>query len=96
MIIHRESHPLSGQTVRLKDGICHPQYNMNGGEFKVEDWWDRVTGGSWMDADGNPAALIFAIRSAGVDLPFSDEVVYGKFKGMGVIIHVSEISEELL
>ena len=94
MRIHSKSHPLSGQTVRLKDGICHPQYNMNGGEFKVEDWWDRVTGGSWMNANGNPAAIIFAIRSAGVGLPTDGEVVYGKFKGMGVIIHASEIIDD--
>jgi len=46
-----------------------------------------------MDANGNPAALMFAIRSARADLPTDDEVVYGKIGNFGHIIHTSELGE---
>jgi hypothetical protein len=60
-------------------------------QFRIEDWWDRVSGGSWMSAQGNPAALIYAMRSAG-KFPADDEVLYGKdFQGMGHLLHVSEV-----
>lgn len=85
--MHAESHALAGQTVQasLKGGTVSI-------EFRVEDWWDRMTGGSWMSATGNPAALMYAMRSASV-LPLDDEVVYGKdlSTGLGHIVHVSEL-----
>jgi hypothetical protein len=61
-------------------------------DFRVEDWWDVMTGGSWMFADGNPAAMNYAIRSASV-LPLDNEVVYGKdtATGLGHLVHVSEL-----
>jgi len=81
MTIHKASHPLSRQTVRV------------GGEnFILEDWWDKVSGGiSWMFCDGNFACLNYAIHSATLHTPIDDEVVYGKINGLGYIVHVSEI-----
>ena len=93
MTIHSEPHPLSGRTVRLSPTVP-PAPNgqtMAGADFVVEDWWDRVSGSSWMDAIGNPAAMIYAIRSGVMMIPLDDEVVYGKVDGLGHLVHVSEL-----
>lgn len=93
MPIHETPSPLAGKTVRLRPDYYHPEV-VPGNLFAViEDWWDRMYGKSWMDATGNPAALIYAIRSAQAHyrLPIDDNVVYGKVGGLGHIIHVSEI-----
>lgn len=84
MIIHVEEHPLAGQTVRLKSGQ----------EYRVEDWADRVMGGSVWQAAGNPACLKFAIRSAMEGLPLNDDLLYGKIGMFGEIVHVLELAEE--
>jgi hypothetical protein len=84
-MIHEEPSPLAGQTVALKEG---------GHEYRVEDWWDRVGGQSWMDMAGNPACLNYAVRSAKEGLPIDDQVLYGKIGAFGHLIHVSEIENE--
>ncbi len=84
-VIHAEAHPLAGQTVQID------LPDIGTGEYVIEDWWDRVTGGSWMHAQGNPAALKYAIRSVFASLPTDDEVVYGKFGPFGHLVHVSEL-----
>lgn len=57
--MNAEKHPLAGQVVRLKDniGIFFGGAQAGGAEFEVEDWADRVLGGSVWFANGNPAAL---------------------------------------
>lgn len=82
-VIHAEPHPLAGQYVIVDAGAGPPF------EYRIEDWWDRVSGGSWMFADGNPACLVYAMRTAG-RTPINNEVVYGD----GMLVHVSEIKEE--
>ena len=82
-VIHNEPFEGAGKTYLLKDGTT---------EYRVEDWWDRVSGGSWMDAVGNPAALQYAMRSAGV-LPLDNDVVYGKIGSFGHLIHITELAE---
>ena len=89
--IHSEPHPLAGKTVQVDlDG--------NGpADFVIEDWWDRVFGGSWMDAGLNPAAIGYSIRTGfaiarGSTIPIDDEVVYGKRDGFGHIVHVTEFA----
>lgn len=60
-----------------------------GQSYWIEDWWDRVVGRSWMDCDGNPACLEYAVRSATTDrAPIDNRVVYGKIGGAGKLIHV--------
>jgi len=92
--MHKEQSELANQTVKIKPGVVHPQYTTFAGvDFKVEDWWDRVTGGSWMDAQGNPACLVYAVRTGfSKSVPTDDEVLYGKTPdGLGHLVHVSEI-----
>lgn len=81
-MIHKTPHPKAGQTVKLK----------NGSDFRLEDWWDRVSGQSWTISVGNRAALQYAERVGTEGLPMDDEVVYGKIGFFGHLIHVSELS----
>lgn len=93
---HTDQHQLAGQTVTLPS---HPDDPIGSepAEYIVEDWYDRLTGGSWMTAQGNPAALKFALRTGldvglhGQRVPTDDEVVYGHIDGMGHIIHDAEL-----
>ncbi|GAF81502.1 unnamed protein product [marine sediment metagenome] len=95
MSIHKEESPLAGKTMRIKEGTMHPQNeNFGGSDFVVEDWFDRILGKSWMDATGNPAAMIFAMRGAMAQMSIDDEVVYGKVGALGHLVHVSELEEK--
>lgn len=88
--MHTESHPLAGQTVKVDFGESGG--NIQGiQEYRVEDWWDKLTGGSWMSADGNPAAMLYGMRSGFKGNPIDNEVVYGKVGPFGHLVHVSEI-----
>lgn len=66
-------------------------YDWNGAEFIAEDWWDRLYGESWAWSAHNPAALTYAMRLIGTDIPDDDEVVYGRSGGLGHLAHVSEL-----
>lgn len=84
-MIHPNPTSFAGQTVTADLGS-------GPGPFKVEDWWDRVSGGSWMYAEGNRAALAYAMRSGLARLPMDNEVLYGKDQfGLGHLLHVSEV-----
>lgn len=88
MSLHREPHPFAGETVTLQSGVFAGQ------EYWIEDWWDRVSGQSWMDCTGNPACLDYAMRSGAEGDPmFSNEVVYGKLAFLGKIVHVRHLPE---
>jgi hypothetical protein len=95
MTIHTEPHPLAGQVVTLPDGVTDPMRGMviAGAEYRVEDWWDRVTGESWMNAVGNPAAIQYGARIIGcqITIPVDDEVVYGKIGSYGHLVHDTEL-----
>lgn len=96
MTIHQNAHPLAGKTVTIAG---HPDDIHSGPvEYTIEDYWDRVSGISWMDANGNPACLKYAIRTGtgqtigGANVPLlTDEVVYGKVGPFGHLLHVNEL-----
>lgn len=94
MIIHNSPSSLAGKTVRIK---CGPDPDeLNGKEYRVEDWWDRIAGYSWKTAQGNPACVKYAVRQAFTRPPrppFDDEALYGKVGPFGHLIHISEIDE---
>lgn len=83
--LKRKSHPLAGETVTIQKG------KYKGCEYRVEDYWDKLTGGSWGCAQGNPACLMYAARTIGTDIPMDDEVLYGKIGLLGHLVHVSEL-----
>lgn len=90
---HPNQHPLAGKTVRIKSGTFKDF------PYRLEDWWDRLSheNKSWMDCDGNPACMKYAIRTgmSSVPIPNDDEVVYGKIGPLGHLVHVSELGEEI-
>ena len=91
--MHDKPSPLAGKTVKIKATSTHAQFpDWAGSEIEIEDWWDRVSDGSWMNATGNPACLVFAMRSVDNQLPTDDEVLYGHRKdGYGSLVHVAEL-----
>ena len=48
-----------------------------------------------MFAKGNPACMVFAMRTgfAKEPIPTDDEVLYGKIGGLGHLIHITEIEQ---
>lgn len=89
--IHPEPHPLAGTTATLSTSIPRDPDRLAGSEVHVEDWYDRIAGRSWMVANGNFAALKYAMRSAIAGLPLDNEVVGVKVGGYSHIVHTSEL-----
>lgn len=88
----RTKSPLAGQTVRIKPSVGSGfRTKLADRPFEVEDWWENVAGKSWKICDGNPACIIYAIRSGKEGLPMDDDVLYGIIDGLGFLIHVSEL-----
>lgn len=93
-VVHTQPHPLAGKvvhaTIRRIDGDSATQ-------LRVEDWWDRVSGGSWLTANGNPAAMQYAFRAGFAGIAPDDEVVYCHDLGIGRghLLHDSEIVSEV-
>lgn len=96
--MHTESHPLAGKTVKIVFQAPHFQLEGLEHEYTIEDWWDKLTGKSWMVSDGNPAAVVYAMRTglSGKNFPLDNEVVYGKIGSLGHLVHVSELTEEIV
>ena len=95
-MIHQNPHEFAGTTVKIKAEVKHPQApDFGGSDFRVEDYWDRVSGQSWMDCKGNPTCLVYALRTGCSDvlMPTDDEVLYGKIGSFGHLVHVSEIEQ---
>jgi hypothetical protein len=91
--MHDRQHPLAGRVVRLPNdmGAGDGAGELAGREFRIEDWWDHVTGASWKDASGNPAVVQYAVRAIIKGLPANDDVVYGKVGALGYLLHVTEV-----
>ena len=90
-----DKHPLAGKTVKLTPAPCSNEKLAlsNGALYRIEDYWINVSGGSWMDAQGNPACLMYAMRAGFSGLPIDDNVVYGKIGGLGHLVHVNELGD---
>lgn len=88
-MINSKKHELAGKIVKIKSGA------LKGHEYHIEDYWDRVSGVSWMYADGNPACLRYAFRAALDGLPADNNVLCGKIGALGHLVHASELGEEI-
>ena len=56
----RCKHPLAGKTVKLNIN-GNDIDNLNGKAFVIEDYWENISGKSWMFCDGYPACLNYAM-----------------------------------
>lgn len=80
----RKRSEYAGKTVKIR--ALAPL--IGGQDYRVEDWWQNVSGRSWMDSQAR-AAFEYALRAIGS--PIDDEVLYGKVDGLGYLVHISEI-----
>lgn len=83
------------QIVTIKDGVIDPVQEMvvGGAEYRIEGYWDELTGTSWQVSDGNPSAMQYGFRRGLTGGPLDDEVLYGKIGHFGHLVHVSEIAD---
>ena len=80
----------NGKTYRIKSGKFKDE------EYWVEGLWHEISGKSWMNSDGNPACMEYAIRSAmDGENHLDNNVYYGKIGGLGKLMHASQIGEEI-
>lgn len=88
----RERHPLAGKTVVLRSR-CE---EVDGRPFHVKDWWQNVngTGESWRCCTDS-ICFSYGFRSGWVGLPLGDEVVHGEVDGEELLVHESELGEEI-
>ncbi len=93
-MLHTKQSELAGKTVKIKPDVQHfQQSDFGGSDFIVEDWWDRISGESWRNCNGNPACMVYGMRtgmSASL-IPNNDEVLYGKVGPFGHLVHITEI-----
>lgn len=82
--MHTDASPLVEKSVEIVSGV------LAGQSILIEDWWDRVAGRSWMDCDGHPACLAYAVREPA---PLDNEVLYGKIGGFGALVHVTTLGD---
>lgn len=82
---------LSGQTVLIKSG------QFKGVKYRIEGLWKDVAGISWGSAEGNPACLEFALRTAFEQVSLSEctdsKVYYGKIGGLGKLMPECQLGE---
>lgn len=81
-MIHSEPSPLANTTVTLSSGPYE------GSEYNIQDYWDRIFGGSWMESD-SPYAVEYTIHGLSYRVPMDDEVLYGEIDGIGHIVRVA-------
>lgn len=96
----REKSVYAGKTVKIKNGVGKGLMmpDMSGMDFVVEDWAENLLGCPWGQANGNPAAMEYALRT-GVfgrnnNVPIDDEVLGGKVDGFSHLFHVNELELE--
>lgn len=88
MSLHAQPSRLAGSTVTVDMGHGPEPY-------RLEDWADRVFGGSW-SLSSSPVAFDYCLRTdlSGGSLPSDDEVLYGKNAfGFARLVHVSELTQ---
>lgn len=85
-----------GKTFVLNERAADPVQGqvVPGAHYRVEGNWKEMTGKSWMDSDGNFAAMHYALRAGQTGLPWDDNVVYGKIGSLGHLVHVNELGAE--
>lgn len=89
--MNREICELAGKTVKIASGTYKGQ------EYRVEGWWDKLTGKSWGDSSVI-AAFNYARRTLTDKLPSiddegEDDVLYGKIGTLGYLIHINEVEQ---
>jgi hypothetical protein len=62
-------------------------------QFRVVDYWDRLTGKSWKRDFRDPKILEYALRIARSAVPADDNVLVGLDRtGASMLVHRSELA----
>lgn len=85
---HKRALSLVGKTVTIVRG------EYRGKIFKVQDYWDRLTGLSWIIARGNSTCLDYGRRVDKENLPMDNEVLFGHIGHRSLLMHVSDLIDE--
>lgn len=101
--IEDKERKMNGKKCRIKGASEYfkKKYGTSNPEIEIEgtdrEMWQ---GKSWMVMDGNPAALLFAMRTGleGCNAPLSETVYCGKIRtpggiGLSELVYESEIEE---
>ena len=88
--MENEKSELAGETVKIISG------ELAGSDYRVEDWWENVSGKSWMFSQGNMACIKYAVRNAKDNLPVDNDVLYGKIGAFGHLVHITEIEYNII
>jgi len=91
MIKKNKVYRIKGESKYFKE-----KYGTSNPEIRIEDTDKEVFGGSWGDQQGNPACMLFGIRS-GMENPkeggILSDVWYGKVQGFGELVYGCELEE---
>jgi len=85
----RDKHPLAGKALEF----LIPQIPGERFVFEIEDWWDNISPKPWTECEelGNPACVEYGRRCIMDRRRRDNEVVYGKLRGKGLIVHNEEL-----
>lgn len=75
----------AGKTVKIIGG------EFKGEDYRIENWVYQMSGKSWMDCNGNPACLEYAMRAGFENKPADNNVYYGKIGAFGKLMHISDL-----
>lgn len=80
-----------GKVYRIKGDSEYfkKKYGTSNPLILIEGTDKEVFGKFWGDMNGNPACIMYAVRSVGI--PIGGQVYYGKIGGLGECAHESEI-----
>ncbi len=77
--------------IKGKSEYFKKKYGTYNPKILIEDEDIKVFRDSWKWMVGNPACMLYAIRNAKENLPINGKVYYGKIKGLGELVHESEL-----
>jgi len=83
--------------IRGESKYFKKKYGTSNPIITIEAEHTKVFRGWWGMQIGNPACMVYGVRFACEGLPSdsfgSDEVFYGKIRGLGELVHISELEE---
>ena len=86
-VIKRKKYRIKGNSQYFKK-----KYGTSNPIIQIEGTDEEVFGGRWAFQNGNPACLIFGIRTAMEEVG-DNKVYYGKIEGFGELVDESELEE---
>ena len=89
MIEKNQTYIIKGNSKYFKE-----KYGTTNPKIKIEDIDKVVFGGSWMVQNGNPACVLFGMRSGFENIPDEGNVYYGHIGAYGELVHESELRVE--